>query len=189
MAAPALLPWTGDEAADRLIASDPNALLIGFVLDQQITVQKAFAGPATLRARLGHLDPQQIAAMDADAFLAICREKPAVHRFPGTMAARLQELCAVISDRYAGDASQIWSQATDAADLAERLGALPGFGAMKVRTLMVLLYRQFGVDLPGLAAMMPEHQTLGDVRTAEELATYQAGKRAAKLAKRRVAPK
>jgi uncharacterized HhH-GPD family protein len=91
--APSSLPWTGDADADRLIAGDPNALLIGFALDQQITVQKAFSGPSVLRARLGHLDPSKIAAMDATAFLAACKEKPAVHRFPGTMATRLQDLC------------------------------------------------------------------------------------------------
>ena len=184
MPGPTLLPWTGDEAADRLIAADPNALLIGFALDQQITVQKAFAGPATLRARLGHLDPQRIAELDPDVFLAACREKPAVHRFPGSMATRIQDLCAVLVRDYGGDGSRVWTEATDAADLAARLGALPGFGEMKVRTVMVLLYRQYGVDLPGLAERMPSHQTLGDVRTAEELAAYQAGKRAAKAAKR-----
>ena len=184
MPGPTLLPWTGDEAADRLIATDPNALLIGFALDQQITVQKAFAGPATLQARLGFLDPQRIAELDPDVFLAACRAQPAVHRFPGSMATRIQDLCAVLVRDYGGDGSRVWTEATDAADLATRLGALPGFGEMKVRTVMVLLHRQYGVDLPGLAERMPAHQTLGDVRSADELAAYQAGKRAAKAAKR-----
>jgi uncharacterized HhH-GPD family protein len=187
MAAPALLPWTGDEAADRLLAQDPNALLIGFVLDQQVTVQKAFAGPAVLRERLGHLDPARIATMDADAFLAVCREKPAVHRFPGTMAARVQDLCHVIVDTYGGDGARVWTEATSGDDLAARLGALPGIGSLKVTSLMVLLAKQYGVDLPGLNALLPSHPTLGEVRTAEELATYQAGKRAAKAAKRAAA--
>lgn len=187
MPAPALLPWTGDEEADRLIASDPNALLIGFVLDQQVTVQKAFAGPWTLRQRLGHLDPRLIATMDADAFLAVCREKPAVHRFPSTMAARVQDVCQVIVDEYDGDASRIWTTATKGDDLAARLGALPGIGPLKVTSLMVLLARQYGVDLPGLEAHLPTHPTLGEVRTADELAAYQAGKRAAKAAKRAAA--
>ncbi len=188
MGAPSSLPWTGDADADRLIAGDPNALLIGFALDQQITVQKAFSGPATLRTRLGHLDPSRIAAMDADAFLDVCREKPAVHRFPGTMAGRVQDLCRVITDAYSGDASRVWTEATDGADLATRLGALPGIGDMKVRTIMTLLHRQYGVDLPGLAKLLPGHPTLGDVRTSEELAEYQAAKRAAKAAKRRATP-
>ena len=185
MPAPTLLPWTGNDAADRLIATDPNALLIGFVLDQQITVQKAFSGPAILRQRLGHLDPARIAAMDAGAFLAICREQPAVHRFPGTMAARLQALCAVIADDYQGDAARIWTESVDATELAGRLGALPGIGEMKVRTLITLLHRQYGVRLTGIEALLPQHRTLGDVTSTEELATYQAEKRAAKVAKRR----
>ena len=187
MATPSLLPWTGDEAADRLIAGDPNALLVGFALDQQVTVQKAFQGPAVLRARLGHLDAARIAAMDPDGFLAVCREKPAIHRFPGTMAKRLQDLCAVIAHDYAGDASRIWTDAADGADLAARLGALPGVGAMKVQTIMALLARQYGVELPGLAALLPAQRTLGDVTTAAELADYQAGKRAAKAARRAAA--
>ena len=136
MAAPALLPWTGDEAADRLLAEDPNALLIGFALDQQVTVQKAFAGPAVLRERLGHLDPARIATMDADAFLAVCREKPAVHRFPGTMAARIQDLCHVIVGTYDGNGSRIWTEATSGDDLAARLGALPGIGPLKKKRLL-----------------------------------------------------
>lgn len=187
MPAPALLPWTGDEAADRLLAADPNALLIGFALDQQVTVQKAFAGPAVLRERLGHLDPRRIAAMDADAFLAVCREKPAVHRFPGTMAARIQDLCQVLVDQYGGDGSRIWTEATTGPELADRLGALPGIGPLKVTSLLVLLARQYGVDLPGLTALLPSYPTLGEVRTADELAAYQAGKRAAKAAKRAAA--
>jgi len=185
--APATLPWTGDDAADRLIAGDPNALLIGFALDQQVTVQKAFAGPAVLRQRLGHLDPARIAAMDPDAFLAVCRERPAVHRFPGTMARRIQDLCAVIAADHAGDGSRVWTGAADGPDLARRLGALPGIGEMKVRTIMALLARQYGVELPGLAPLLPAQRTLGDVTSAAELADYQAGKRAAKAARRAAA--
>jgi uncharacterized HhH-GPD family protein len=185
--APALLPWTGDEAADRLIATDPTALLIGFALDQQITVQKAFAGPQVLRERLGHLDPARIATMDPVAFEAVCRQRPAVHRFPGTMAKRLQDLCGVITSTYAGDASRLWTDATDGPDLVARLGALPGIGAMKVQTILALLHRQYGVDLPGLVARLPAQRTLGDVTTAAELADYQAAKRAAKAARRAAA--
>jgi uncharacterized HhH-GPD family protein len=185
--APERLPFTGDDEADRLIASDPAALLIGFVLDQQVTVQKAFAGPLELRGRLGHLDVAKIAATDPETLAGTFRERPALHRFPGAMAERVRLLCAVIEERYDGDAARIWREAASGDDLKARLGELPGFGEMKVRTVMTLLARQFGVDPPGLAAMLPDHQTLGDVRTAEELASYQAGKRAAKAARRAAA--
>jgi uncharacterized HhH-GPD family protein len=185
--APERLPFTGDDEADRLIAADPAALLIGFVLDQQVTVQKAFAGPLELRKRLGHLDVAKIAASDPEALSATFRERPALHRFPGAMAERVRLLCAFVEQRYDGDAARIWRDAASGDDLKARLGELPGFGEMKVRTVMTLLARQFGVDPPGLAAMLPDHQTLGDVRTAEELASYQAGKRAAKAARRAAA--
>ena len=182
--APERLPFTGDDEADRLIASDPAALLIGFVLDQQVTVQKAFAGPLELRKRLGHLDVAKIAAADPESLSGTFRERPALHRFPGAMAERVRLLCAFLEERYDGDAARIWRDAASGDDLKARLRELPGFGEMKVRTVMTLLARQFGVDPPGLAAMLPDHQTLGDVRTAEELASYQAGKRAAKAARR-----
>jgi uncharacterized HhH-GPD family protein len=185
--APERLPFTGDDEADRLIASDPAALLIGFVLDQQVTVQKAFAGPLELRRRLGHLDVAKIAASDPETLAGAFRERPALHRFPGAMAERVRLLCAFLEQRYDGDAARIWRDAASGDDLKARLGELPGFGEMKVRTVMTLLARQFGVDPPGLAAMLPDHQTLGDVRTAEELASYQAGKRAAKAARRAAA--
>jgi uncharacterized HhH-GPD family protein len=182
--APERLPFTGDDEADRLIASDPVALLIGFALDQQVTVQKAFAGPLELRRRLGHLDVARIAASDPAELVAAFRERPALHRFPSAMAGRVRALCAFLEERYDGDASRIWREAASGQDLQARLAELPGFGEMKVRTVLTLLARQFGVDPPGIDALLPDHQTLGDVRTAEELASYQAGKRAAKAARR-----
>ncbi|MDX6541500.1 MAG: hypothetical protein QOI71_3110 [Gaiellales bacterium] len=185
--APERLPFTGDEEADRLIASSPVALLIGFVLDQQVTVQKAFAGPLELRKRLGHLDVAKIAALDPEVLATTFRERPALHRFPAAMADRVRALCAFLEQRYSGDAARIWREAESGQDLKARLSELPGFGDMKVRTVMTLLARQFGVDPPGIAEMLPAHQTLGDVRTAEELASYQAGKRAAKAARRAAA--
>jgi uncharacterized HhH-GPD family protein len=185
--APERLPFTGDDEADRLIASDPLALLIGFVLDQQVTVQKAFAGPLELRKRLGHLDAARIAAADPEALASAFRERPALHRFPGAMAERVRALCVFLGERYGGDATRIWREAASGEDLKARLSELPGFGEMKVRTVMTLLARQFGVDPPGMAALLPDHQTLGDVRTASELASYQAGKRAAKAARRAAA--
>src|SRR5690349_6009030 len=146
---PALLPWTEDDQANRLLAEDPNALLIGFALDQQVTVQKAFAGPLVLKQRLGHLDVGRIAAMPPDELEAVFREKPAIHRFPGSMAGRVQALCAMLSDRYGGDGSRVWSEAASAADLADRLRELPGIGEMKVRSLIAVLVKQFGVRLEG----------------------------------------
>jgi uncharacterized HhH-GPD family protein len=181
---PERLPFTGDDEADRLLAEDPNALLIGFCLDQQVTVQKAFAGPLELRRRLGHLDPRRIANEDAEHLVAVFRERPALHRFPGSMATRVRMLCASIAERYDGDGARVWDDAVSGADLRARLADLPGMGELKVASLLVLLARQYGVDLPGLEAELTTNPTLGAVTSAEELAAYQAGKRAHKAAMR-----
>jgi uncharacterized HhH-GPD family protein len=178
--APATLPWTEDDEANRLLASDPNALLIGFALDQQVTVQKAFAGPLVLKQRLGHLDAGRIAAMPPDELEAVFREKPAIHRFPGSMAGRVQALCGVIADTYGGDVSRVWTEAANARDLVDRLGSLPGIGDMKVRSLVATLVKQFGVHPDGWEQVVPGHPTLGDVNSPEALAEYQAAKRAHK---------
>ena len=170
-----------------MIASDPNALLIGFVLDQQVTVQKAFSGPLELQRRLGHLDPARIAATDPAELEAVFKQKPAIHRFPGSMATRVQALCAFVAERYDGDGGRVWTEATSGADLKQRLGELPGIGDMKVRSLIATLVKQFGVRPDGYAEVLPNHPTLGDVDSAEALASYQAGKRAAKAAKRAAA--
>jgi uncharacterized HhH-GPD family protein len=182
--APASIPWTDDDAANALLASDPNALLIGFVLDQQVPVQKAFVGPLVLRERLGHLDPARIAEMDPEAFAAVCAERPAIHRFPKAMAGRIQALAGTLSADFDGDGARVWQDATDGADLFRRIGSLPGFGTMKVKSLATLLNRRYGVDLPGLQERLPEHPCLGAVGTPEELQAYQAQKRAAKAAAR-----
>jgi uncharacterized HhH-GPD family protein len=178
--APQELPWTNDEQANRLLASDPNALLIGFVLDQQVPVQKAFEGPLVLSQRLGHLDPARIAKIDPEKLAAVFREKPALHRYPATMADRVQAMCATLADEYGGDGSRVWREATSGADLAQRLGALPGIGDMKVRSLIATLVKQFGVKPDGWEQVLPGHPTLGDVDSAEALAEYQAHKRARK---------
>ena len=175
MAAPEHLYFTEDDEANALIATDPFALLVGFALDQQITVQQAFAGPLRIKQRLGTLDPKELARTDLEPAF---REKPAVHRFPGTMAGRVQELAEVIANEYGGDASRIWSQAHDGADLKKRLGALPGFGDMKVRSMTAVLAKRFGVEIAREVA--PSHPTLGDVDSAQALADYQAAKRAHK---------
>ena len=174
------LPFTGDAAADRLLVAEPLALLIGFELDQQVTVQKAFSGPAELKGRLGHLDAGRIAAMDPAALDAVFRQQPALHRFPGAMAGRVQELCRAIADDYGNDASRVWTEATSGKDLETRLLGLPGIGAMKARTLVAILTKRFGVRPPGWEAVVPTHPTLADVDSPESLAAYQAGKRAHK---------
>jgi uncharacterized HhH-GPD family protein len=178
--APANLPFTGNDPADRLLAADPLALLIGFALDQQVTVQKAFSGPWDLRERLGHLDARRIAEADPAELDRVFRERPALHRFPGAMARKVQELAAAIVRDYDGDASRIRREAKDGRDLQVRLLALPGIGEMKARTLLAILGKRLGVELPGLDEVMPRHPTLGDVDSPEALASYQAGKRAHK---------
>jgi uncharacterized HhH-GPD family protein len=174
------LPFTGDDEADRLLVDEPLALLIGFELDQQVTLQKAFSGPLELKRRIGALDCATIAAMDPEKLDAVFRQPPALHRFPGNMARRTQELCAFIVERYGGDAGRVWTEAKDGADLNARLLELPGFGPMKAGTVTAILGKQLGVAPPGWEAFAPHHMTLGDVDSAETLATYQAGKRARK---------
>jgi uncharacterized HhH-GPD family protein len=171
--------FTDSDDANALLASDPMALLIGFVLDQQVTVQKAFSGPYVIRERIGSLDATQLAKADLDT---VFREKPAIHRFPGAMAARVGELAAVVRDEYGGDAGRIWSEATGPEDLRGRLAALPGFGEMKVKSLSAVLAKRFGVK--AAEGLTPTHPTLGDVTSPETLHEYQAGKRAHKAAMR-----
>ena len=179
-ARPDRLAFTGNDDADALLVADPVALLIGFALDQQVTVQKAFAGPHELRSRIGTLDPAAIAAMDPEMFADVFRRPPALHRFPGNMAKRTQDLCRAIADGYGGDAARIWTEASDARDLHARLIALPGIGEMKAGTIVALLAKQLGVRPAGWEAVIPDHPTLGDVDSPESLAEYQAGKRARK---------
>lgn len=177
---PAKLTYTGDEAADRLLAENPLAMLIGFALDQQVTVQKAFAGPLVLRERIGTLDSAAIAKMDAAKLEQAFRTPPAIHRFPANMARRVQQLCTHVAETYGGDASRIWTEAADGRDLDRRLAAVPGIGPMKVRTLVRLLSNQFGVRPTGYEDFLPGYPTLGDVTSLEQLAEYQQGKRAYK---------
>jgi uncharacterized HhH-GPD family protein len=184
---PTSLPFTGDPEADRLLAEDPFALLVGFALDQQVTVQKAFSGPAELKRRLGHLDPARIAEMDPGELGDVFRERPALHRFPGSMATKVQTLAVAIARDYGNDAGRVWREAVDGPDLEKRLLGLPGFGEMKVKSLIAVLGNRFGVRPPGYETVAPTWPTLGDVDSAEALATYQAGKRAHKAAMREAA--
>jgi uncharacterized HhH-GPD family protein len=177
---PTALAFTGDPEADALLAADPMALLIGFVLDQQVTVQKAFSGPLELRRRIGTLDAASLAAMDAGDLEAAFRERPALHRFPGNMAKRTQALCAAVAEAYGDDPAAIWNEATDGPDLEKRLLALPGIGDMKAKAMLAILHKRFGLDLVGLDKVLPQYPTLGDVDSAEALAKYQEQKRAYK---------
>ena len=172
---PEQLHFTPSEEANRLIATDPMALLIGFALDQQVTVQKAFTGPLAIRERVGSLEPGVLAMADLDAAF---RQKPAVHRFPGNMAKRVQELAVAIRDRFGSDAARVWTDAADSDELRANISSLPGFGDMKVKSLGAVLANQFGV--PAARGLVPGHPTLGDVDSAEALAAYQAAKKAHK---------
>jgi uncharacterized HhH-GPD family protein len=163
VAAPERLYFTNSDEANELLASDPLALLIGFALDQQVPVQTAFVGPL----KIAHLDPMQVES----AF----REKPAVHRFPGSMAARVQDLAALVEEEYGGDASRLWRGASDADDLKKRISGLPGFGDMKIKALSAVLWKRFGV--PAAEGLTPSHPTIGDVDSREKLDWYQAKKR------------
>jgi uncharacterized HhH-GPD family protein len=169
---PERLYFTPDDEANALIASDPLALLVGFVLDQQVTVQKAFAGPLALRERLGSFDTATLATADLEP---VFRERPAIHRYPGAMAQRVHDLAVHLQDRYGGDAARVWTDAADAAELRANLVALPGFGQMKVKSLGAVLAKHFGVD--AARELVPWHPTLGDVDSPQGLADYQAAKR------------
>ena len=175
---PDRLHFTGNDEADALLATEPLALLIGFALDQQVPVPTAFSGPLKLKQRLGTLDAKAIAETDPARLEEVFREKPAIHRFPGTMAQRVQDLAATVVEDYGGEAERLWTDAADGADLRKRIAALPGFGEMKVKALGSVLAKRFGVE--AAHELVPSHPTLGDVDSAESLARYQAAKRAYK---------
>jgi uncharacterized HhH-GPD family protein len=164
--------FTESDEANALIASDPMALLVGFVLDQQVSVQKAFSGPLAIKERLGSLDAATLAAADLEP---VFRERPAVHRFPANMAKRVHELAVYVRDNYDGDAARVWTDAADAAQLRANLAALPGFGEMKVKALGAVLAKRFGVE--AAQELVPWHPTLGDVDSPQALTDYQAAKR------------
>jgi uncharacterized HhH-GPD family protein len=182
VAAPDRLYFTESDEANELLAHDPLALLIGLALDQQVTVQTAFTGPLKLKQRLGTLDAGELASTDPDRLEQVFRERPAIHRFPGSMAARVRELAAHVEGEYGGDAARLWGEAADGAELRRRIEALPGFGEMKVKTLSGILSKRFGVAVA--ADLVPGHPTLGDVDSPQALEEYQAAKRAHKAAMR-----
>jgi uncharacterized HhH-GPD family protein len=181
-AVPDRLYFTESDEANALIASDPMALLVGFALDQQVTVQKAFSGPLALQERLGSIDAATLAAADLEP---VFRERPAIHRFPGSMAKRVHELAVYVRDTYDGDAARVWTDAADSEQLRANLEALPGFGEMKVKALGAVLAKRFGVE--AAAGLVPWHPTLGDVDSPQALEDYQAAKRAHKAEWRKAA--
>jgi uncharacterized HhH-GPD family protein len=170
---PDALHFTGNAEADELLAREPLALLIGFALDQQVTVPTAFSGPLKIKQRVGTLDAHTLATTDLEPAF---REKPAVHRFPGSMAKRVRELAAVVEEEYGGRAERIWTEAADGDDLRQRISALPGFGEMKLKSLSAVLAKRFGVE--AAQPLVPNHPTLGDVDSPQALEDYQAKKRA-----------
>ena len=175
---PDRLHFTGNDDADELLAREPFALLVGFALDQQVPVPTAFSGPLKIKQRLGTLEPRRLAGLDPAKLEAAFREKPAVHRFPGTMAERVHELAQHVAEEYGGDAERLWRDAADGAELRRRIAALPGFGEMKIKALGSVLAKRFGVEAAN--ELVPSHPTLGDVDSPEALASYQAQKRAYK---------
>lgn len=180
---------TGDVDADGLLNSDGNALLIGMLLDQQVPMEWAFAGPATLRQRIGHLDPVRIAEMDVDDFVKVCAEKPAIHRFPGSMGKRIHAVCEAIVADYDGDASNIWADVDDGRELYQRLIALPGYGDEKSKIFVALLGKTQGVEPDGWRDAAGKFgddtpRSVADVRDEPTLAKVREWKKAQKAAKK-----
>jgi uncharacterized HhH-GPD family protein len=180
---------TGDPAADELLTTDPLALLIGMLLDQQVPMETAFAGPEKIRDRVGTLDPAAIAGEDSDAFAGVFSQTPAVHRFPGSMAARVQALCAAIVDDWSGDASALWTRGEpDGPEVLRRLKALPGFGEQKAKIFLALLGKQYGFTGDGWRdASAPygedgSFRSVADITSADSLTKVRAFKKAAKAA-------
>jgi uncharacterized HhH-GPD family protein len=169
---PDRLYFTDSDEANALIASDPMALLLGFALDQRVTVQKAFLGPLALKERLGSIDADTLAAADLEP---VFRERPVIHRYPASMARRVHDLAVHVRDRYDGDAARVWTDARDGEELRANIAALPGFGEMKIKALGAVLAKRFGVE--AARDLVPWHPTLGDVDSPQALDEYQAAKR------------
>jgi uncharacterized HhH-GPD family protein len=169
---PERLYFTGSDEANELIARDPMALLVGFALDQQVSVQKAFSGPLALRERLRSIDAQTLASADLEP---VFRAKPAIHRFPAAMAKRVHELAAHVRDEYGGDAERVWKDAKNGDQLRANLAGLPGFGEMKIKSLAAVLAKRYEIE--AARELVPSHPTLGDVDSPRALVDYQAAKR------------
>ncbi|MFE6964321.1 HhH-GPD-type base excision DNA repair protein [Agromyces sp. NPDC057679] len=180
---------TGDRAADELLSNDAFALLTGMLLDQQVAMETAFAGPEKIRERLGTIDAGEIAATDPERFAEVFKQTPAVHRFPGSMAGRVQALAAAVRDDWGGDAAAIWTQGEPSgAEVLKRLKALPGFGEQKARIFLALLGKQCGLEAPGWREAAGAYgdegsfASVADIVSPESLAKVRASKQAAKAA-------
>ena len=179
---PSDLYVTGIPAADRLLRTDGTALLIGMLLDQQVPMEWAFTGPHTLRQRLGHLDAARIARMDPERFVALCAVKPAIHRFPASMARRIHTLCVILADEYKGRGANVWSKVDDAVELKRRLRTLPGFGEEKAQIFIALLAKRFAIRPKGwekAAGAFSDHRmrTVADITSQEALLKVRAFKK------------
>ena len=178
--------WTQDPAANELLETDPLALLIGMVLDQQVKMEKAFGGPYELKRRLGgRLDVREIARMDPDRLDKIFRERPALHRFPGNMARRVQAMAQAVTKDYGGDAASVWREARDGAELAARISKLPGFGEMKTKIMIAVLAKKFDVRPPGWEKYAATWHSVADVDSEDSMAHARAVKREIKAKARR----
>ena len=180
---------TGDTAADKLLNTNANALLLGMLLDQQVPMEWAFTGPMTLKKRLGHLDPKKIAAMDVDEFVSICCEKPAIHRFPGSMGKRIHAVCEALVADYKGNAANIWKGVDDADEVYRRLRALPGYGDEKSKIFIAILGKSQGLDLQGWRSAAgkfgdDEPRSVADVHDDVSLGKVREWKKAQKAAKK-----
>jgi uncharacterized HhH-GPD family protein len=180
---------TGDTAADKLLNSNGTALLIGMLLDQQVPMEWAFKGPATIKERLGHLDPKKISLIDVEDFVSMCCEKPAIHRFPASMSRRIHELCCIIARDYKNKGENMWAGVTDAAVLTERLRVLPGFGEEKAQIFIALLGKRMGVvpknwktEAGVFSDINP--RTVADITSPETLLMVRTWKKAEKAAAR-----
>lgn len=182
------LSITGDPAADQLLTDDPFALLVGMLLDQQVAMEAGFAGPAKILERVGSLDPAEIAGQEPEAFEAAFRQTPAVHRYPGSMAGRVQALAVTVRDEWGGDASAIWTKdSPDGAHVLARLKALPGFGDQKAKIFLALLGKQYGYDGSGWREAagdygQPGHRSVADITSPESLVKVREFKREQKAA-------
>jgi uncharacterized HhH-GPD family protein len=186
---PGTLYITGDADTDALLNRNGTALLIGMLLDQQVPMEWAFAGPATLHTRLGHLDASRIAAMDVEQFVAVCCAKPAIHRFPAAMGRRIHELCSVLDGDYGGDGANVWAGVTSGEQLYRRLRDLPGYGDEKSRIFVAILGKSQGVEPDGWSDAAGKFgddvpRSVADVTGPETLAEVREWKRAQKAAKR-----
>lgn len=176
MKRPERLAWTTDDEAQRLAAQDSIAFVIGFILDQQVRIQHAFHSPLELRRRIGHLDPHRVASMPTDDLVEAFSRKPPLHRYPRSMAVRVQECMRFIVEQYDGDVDRVWLEASDLADLRQRISQLPGFGKLKSLTVSAVLARQFGLDFPGWEEGLPPYGALAYCDSLDDLAEYQRRK-------------